>query len=210
MKPGFLLLFVLITPLLVTSQNIPACDSLVIDCCSFNTLTPNTVSIEVSNYSSNIFSYPGFVLFDANMDTVAIETVNYYGIGWDQIFNLNIINPIILPFEGTLELHTLFYDSLVCTFPLTIPDTTLTLIQKNDFANISIFPNPVVENLTISYENLELISNIQISGSNGRLIKEINNPVSNTIIVDELKSGIYFILINEKSGSVYRTKFIKK
>ncbi len=64
------------------------------------------------------------------MDTIAKETVNYYGIGWNQIHSMNIIKQFDLPFEGILELHTGFYSSQECTFPITIPDTVQTSINS--------------------------------------------------------------------------------
>src|SRR5512145_1261293 len=123
----FLIIFML--PELSRSQNIPACDSLVIECCSFE-VSQNTVTLEASNYSSYLFDYPGFILYNADMDTVAIETVNYYGISTGQPHWLNIIQPFSLPFNGIFELYVLFYDSLTCTFEVTIPDTVTTQVNN--------------------------------------------------------------------------------
>jgi len=209
-KLTLIILAITISPIIVMTQNSPACDSVFIDCCSFNTFTPNTLTVEVSNYSSNIFSYPGFILFNMNMDTMAIETVDYYGIGWEQIHSLNIVHPINLPFDGILELHIGFYESLACTFPISISDTTPTLIDEVNFEGVEIFPNPAIDKLTISSKNLQKINFIQINDLHGRLIYKMDYPVSNTIDVSELNSGVYFMQIIEKNRNILCTKFVKK
>src|SRR6187549_2614975 len=92
-------------------QNFPACVSLVINCFTYNTFGPNTISLTVSNNSSVLFDYPGFVLLDSNMDTIAIETVNYFGISTGpQTHTMNIVAPFTLPLSGYLNLYILFYD----------------------------------------------------------------------------------------------------
>ena len=35
------------------------------------------IEVIVSNYSTNIMSYPGFVILSENGDTIALEEVNY-------------------------------------------------------------------------------------------------------------------------------------
>jgi hypothetical protein len=210
MKIKMLLFSALFLPFYGFTQNLPECDSVFIDCCSFNTVTSNTVTIEVSNYSSNIFSYPGFILFTTNMDTIAIETVNYFGIGWNQIHSLNIIHPFDLPFEGILELHTGFYENQVCTFPVSIADTILTSIYHIGFRNIEVFPNPAKDKLIIKHHNPNKINTIYINDLKGRIMIEIEEPASTTINLNELNPGFYFITIKKNNGSIFHSKFIKK
>lgn len=206
----FAILMLLISfPFIIHAQSLPECDSVVIDCCFYDTFNPNTVDIEVSNYSSNIFSYPGFILFDENMDTVAKETVNYFGIGWDQIHSMTIVKPFDLPFEGKLELHTGFYSNYACTFPIIIPDTTLTLIETLKENELRIFPSPANNYITIEIENSESIDIISIMDINGRNVKELNTFITNTINISDLNKGIYTILIHDKNGKITRSKFIK-
>ncbi|MEZ5197354.1 MAG: hypothetical protein R2764_13435 [Bacteroidales bacterium] len=76
------------------------------------------------------------------MDTVAKETVNYYGIGayW-QPHTLELNAPITLPFAGYLELHTGFFSSLACSFPITIADTiSVGIPEELNHQEISILP----------------------------------------------------------------------
>lgn len=209
MKLTILILAIIISPLFVWTQSLPECDSVFIDCCSFNTFTSNTVTIEVSNYSSNIFSYPGFILFNANMDTMAIETVDYYGIGWEQTHILNVVHPVNLPFEGLLELHTGFYSSLACSFPVSIADTTLTAINKVENQFLKVSPNPVKDILTIAIAVPKSVDKFTIINVNGSIVQKQHNPGTNTINVSNLNPGVYFIMIYKKDGTLNRSTFIK-
>ena len=210
MKLKILLFAILLSPILLKAQNAPACDSVFIDCCTFDSSEENTISILVSNYSSDIFSYPGFILFDNNMDTLAIETVNYYGIGWSQTHILNIVQSFTLPFEGILELHTGFYNSQVCTFPILIPDTTLTQIESSEADLFRVFPNPATDFINLEINQPLTINNIRISDINGRLVKELIKPQSNRINVSDLKTGLYFIHIINLDGKSTQSRFSKK
>jgi hypothetical protein len=205
-----LLLTVLLSPLFLKAQNLPACDSVFIDCCTFTSTSGNTLNIVVSNYSSDIFSYPGFILYTEEMDTVAIETVNYYGIGWDQTHFLNIIHPIDLPFEGILELHTGFYESQVCTFSILIPDTTLTQIENIETGFTRVYPNPAIDFINLEIKEASIIINIFISDVNGSLVKEIAKLQSSAINISDLKTGLYFIRIINEDGKSSQSRFIKK
>src|SRR5687767_11811323 len=122
-------LLILFTLALMTgslkSQNLPACDSLTIDCCIYTPPGSDTLMLTASNSASIIFDYPSFVLFNLNMDTIAIETVSYFGIGTGpQNHYMTLIAPLVLPFSGYINLYTSFNNSLACSFPITIPDTT--------------------------------------------------------------------------------------
>lgn len=98
------------------------CDSLLIVELQYGAFNDSTVNVTVENYSSTLFDYPGFVLLDDNGDTVAIETVNYFGIGvGPQLHTLVLVPGATLPagnFIGTLELWTGFYTAHACTFPV--------------------------------------------------------------------------------------------
>lgn len=98
------------------------CDSLFIMELQYGAFDDSTVNVTVENYSSTLFDYPGFILLDDNGDTIAIETVNYFGIGaGPQLHTLSIGQGAVLPsgnFTGTLQLWTDFYTALACEFPI--------------------------------------------------------------------------------------------
>jgi hypothetical protein len=99
------------------------------------------------------------------MDTVAKETVNYYGIGtFPQPHKLKIIAPLNIPFEGYLELHTLFFEEYACTFPLSIADTTTTgLGEITSMKNFSIYPNPASDVVNICFDETLLNQKLLLS-----------------------------------------------
>lgn len=99
------------------------CDSLTIDQVSYTAFDDSLLQVVVTNTSSNIFSYPGFVLLDMNGDTIARETVNFFGIGGQSVHLLSI-HPMAdmqgpFPIAGTLHLWTGFYQNFECAFPVT-------------------------------------------------------------------------------------------
>lgn len=83
----------------------------------------DSIVVHAINGSSDIFSYPGFILFDANGDTVAVETVDLFGLPEESWHMLRIPDDVEITdpeFSGTLELWTGFYDSLVCSWPVEV------------------------------------------------------------------------------------------
>lgn len=191
------------------AQNIPACDSLQVECCSFD-LTQNTITLIASNYSSYLFDYPGFILYDSDLDTVAFETVNYFGISVSQPHTLNIIHPFELPFDGILELYVLFYDSLTCTFEVTIPDTITTNLTNNKLSYLELYPNPATNFLfaglsePLSSHQLKL----RIIDAFGReRFEEIIPANGIQIPVQSIgHNGFYVALLIDPSGNIIETR----
>ena len=114
-----------------------ACDSLLINSISWAPFSDTALVISVSNNSTTLFDYPGFILFDDQGDTLAQETVNYFGIGQGpQTHYLNVQAGATVPtgqFNGSLELWTLFYQSLGCTW-----DTTISLCPPAPCAPLTV------------------------------------------------------------------------
>lgn len=99
-----------------------ACDSLEFTSIKYSPFTDSVIVVEVMNHNSNIiFDYPGFVLLNDNGDTVALETVNYFGIGSESVHSLNVRAGVHDPldnFEGTLKLYSGFFDTFECEWDL--------------------------------------------------------------------------------------------
>lgn len=75
--------------------------------------------VHVLNNSSSIFAYPNFILFDAQGDTLAKETVNLFGISNEGWHLMRIQSGIAMPDEavnGRLELWTDFTEALACSW----------------------------------------------------------------------------------------------
>jgi len=199
------------------SQNWPACDSLEINCCTFDSLGPNTLTIYASNNSSELFGYPNFALLNTNMDTIAMETVNYFGISTGpQPHTLNILAPMTLPFTGYLYLFAWFQDTLPCVFPFTIPDTTtgISVIQQN-VSLIEISPNPVLHENNISLNTGILPEgNASLTLFNMQGVQVINKEIIITpeklseIEIKNILPGIYVVRL-QLHGQYYSTRFVK-
>jgi len=206
------LLFLLIWLMSTVShaQNLPACDSLIINCCTFDSVAPNTLTIYTGNYSSELFPYPGFILINTTLDTIlATESVTYFGISTGpQPHTMNITSPLVLPFSGYLQLYSWFYDSLACQIPFFIPDTVTGLIQY-PATTYELFPNPVSGNdvFHIKLEHALNDARIKISDVSGKVILYATgfSATEQAISVDTgmLRNGIYLIEIINGNTVIY-------
>jgi hypothetical protein len=86
----------------------------------YDALDPGRLVVIVSNQSSEIFSYPSFVLVNDQGDTLASETVNTFGIGGGPDPRYMEVTPgVTLPsgaFDATLLLFSGFGDTLFCSW----------------------------------------------------------------------------------------------
>lgn len=177
------------------------CDSIFI-----HSVAPNTTGIQIevltSNHSLDIMSYPGFILLAENGDTIAVEEVNYFGIGWnEQLHILNIVNQPTLPMPVILELHTHFYDSLSCSWGLTLGSTNH---LETESQNINVFPNPAEDYIMIKNVILHKKSGLRVVNAIGEIIE--TKIVGNKINTTEYSNGLYYIEYIDESEFI-RIKF---
>lgn len=97
------------------------CDSLTILDVELNPFDVSEVMVR-SAYTDfdNFISYPGFSLVDADGFIMAYETVNYFGLGTDQVHILDVLNMDVEPdfaVSAELELWSFFYENLECIEP---------------------------------------------------------------------------------------------
>ena len=203
MKPILVIFCGLMTFILQAQSSNNYCDSIIIHSCQPNA-TGEQIEVIVSNYSTNIMSYPGFVILSENGDTIALEEVNYFGIGFNQLHILNVINPPNLPMNITLELHTLFYDSLECSWNLTLG---LNELAQPLFEHLHISPNPAKE--WIEIRNLHDLHplDIKIYNAFGKAIKFYRN--GQLIDVSKFPKGMYYLELIE-GNMIKKSKFIVK
>lgn len=98
------------------------CDALAIEAIHWATFNDSTIVLKVTN-SDIGFDYPGFVLLDANGDTLAVETVNFFAIGTESWHTLNVHLDADIPtgsFPAHLHLWTGFFQELACTWELDV------------------------------------------------------------------------------------------
>lgn len=100
------------------------CDHLLITSVKWHAFSDTAIVVHAQNtdMSGELFDYPSFILFDSNGDTLAKETVNFFGIGPDSWHILRVQDGATLPintFDGTLELWTGFTSDLACSWDMT-------------------------------------------------------------------------------------------
>ncbi|NQX98885.1 MAG: T9SS type A sorting domain-containing protein, partial [Flavobacteriales bacterium] len=107
--------------------------------------------------------------------------------------------------DGDLDLYVgngdgniTFYENLALT----------TGISKIETTEISIYPNPVQNQLFIELDNQE-ITEITIIDYSGRIVKTITNNNAKNIDVSGLTQGIYILKVSTKNG-VLTNRFIKQ
>ena len=178
------------------------CDSILITNFDYTPDSLNRISLFAANANMDIISYPGFVVLNHLGDTMAKETVNYFGIGFfPQQHFLEVYQPITNPFSGNIELHSWFYDSLRCVFPF-ILDTTLYSLNKQ-LKFVSVHPNPTSDILFVKGidEKFEYIV-LDISGK--KLLSGMGNPIA----ISNLKRGSYYITVSS-DNKIYSEQIIK-
>lgn len=164
-----ILLIVLLNSLFINAQEL--CDSLEIVSVTFDPLSMESIVIEVSNSSFEIFSYPGWRVYDENDNLIGEEMVNFFGIGESSVHNVpHEID--VEPGESiplTLELWTGFYDTLVCTFEnefvLQPIDGCATLLFSYSHSDELSVAQDIV--YTIQSDEGEIVSTDQVSLAGG-------------------------------------------
>ncbi|MCF8257204.1 MAG: T9SS type A sorting domain-containing protein [Flavobacteriales bacterium] len=133
----------LLLPLLLSVATAVAqdpCDDLDILSVRYSPFTDTVIIVEVANNGEEIFSYPGFVLINSDGDTLALETVNYFGIGQQSVHHLTVRPGIAAPtdvFQGVLELYSDFFNMQECSWAM---DSVLCVTEE-------------CEGLVIGFEN---------------------------------------------------------
>lgn len=99
------------------------CDSLSFLGVRWGVFSDSTIVLTVANASTDLFDYPGFVLLDEEGDTIASETVSYFGIGSGPQDHILTRHPGVLSegstVSGQLHLWSGFYTEQECMWPVT-------------------------------------------------------------------------------------------
>ncbi|MBK6622006.1 MAG: T9SS type A sorting domain-containing protein [Saprospirales bacterium] len=124
MKARLILSALLLSSLGALSSAQSVCDQLQIVDIRYDAFRDSLLLVHVINGSPDIFSYPGFILYNEQGDTIAKETPNFFGIGQEQVHALTLypdFSELTEVTDGSLELWILFFDTLVCTYDISEP-----------------------------------------------------------------------------------------
>ncbi len=173
------------------------CDSLELVSVRWHPFSDTALVVHVINGNTigELFDYPNFILFDASGDTLAKETVNFFGIGGESYHTMRIMDGVEFPvnaFSATLELWTGFTTSLACTWELEVdlcpPAPCTTLI-------------PNIQNLggaiTTGTFNWGILSNSVVVVSGSFILDAENQYDADTIC---LPPGFYTMLVGSDGG----------
>lgn len=119
----------------------------------------------------------------------------------------------VLAAEYTDSTYVIFRDSILSFSPFAVFSQEITTVyDKNNLNKIIAYPNPVINQFTISGLNPELNKFLQIYNTAGQVVSSIK--IEDTIVnisVDKLNSGLYYIVITDKNNQKTETiSFIKK
>jgi hypothetical protein len=108
---------------------------------------------------------------------------------------------IYCPFEPVYIYHTDFSCSLTG-----VNEPTAFIKQ------LQIFPNPALNTLQINYpkQNITLPLNYSIMDCLGKVIITGTAETNKSIDVSKLKTGLYFIMIQDKEKNLFQDKFVKQ
>jgi hypothetical protein len=87
------------------------------------------------------------------------------------------------------------------------------IAEVSSIEQLSIFPNPTSDNLTIKNSENDHLEEIQIISEDGKLVKDFkiqNSPAEIKIDVADLPTGIYFINAISENKKKYSGRFVKE
>jgi hypothetical protein len=85
------------------------------------------------------------------------------------------------------------------------------LIRKSDYTSqqLIVFPNPVIKTLNINTTDNAQIKSIQIFDALGQLVRSYSNS-KNQLDLEALKTGIYYLKVENNSGELLKKFFLKQ
>jgi hypothetical protein len=132
-----------------------------------------------------------------------------YSYGWECNWTFSCLQRRYWKFKVYFDCSVEFIESYGDT------DMPLNVNSQDLNTSISLYPNPVIDKLTIETNGNESVSSIEIVNMNGKRVKAYkfnktsSSSVKNIIDVTELEPGMYFCKLTFGKFEIMR-KFIKK
>tara|TARA_B110000977_G_C11018239_1_gene470296 strand:- start:180 stop:1298 length:1119 start_codon:yes stop_codon:yes gene_type:complete len=126
------------------------CDLIEITSVSLNTQT-NLIEVEVDTNSPYLYGYPSFLILNNIGDTLAVEQVNYYGLGGESTHYLGLETSFNLwDSDLELQLYSGFSETMECTFTLSLNSIENKGCTDSDAGNYNY--NALVDNGSCLYD----------------------------------------------------------
>ena len=99
------------------------CENVVIESILYNAVYPDVIDVRAYYDGTDCMTNPSFILFDEAGDTLGIEIVNFFcvGFGMAQTHSMTVHEDVVVPtgsFNARLELFSGFGDTLMCSWEL--------------------------------------------------------------------------------------------
>jgi hypothetical protein len=155
--------------------------------------------------------YPALAVLEGNEIVVSSTSVTApvavrYAFFDGAMTNLQNKNGIAaFPFRTDNWTSEVYVDAVEPSIP------NATGVENLTVQNLTIYPNPVKNSLTLKFENTD-IQNINFIDSTGKAVLTINNLRSNSgnIDVSYFAQGIYLLKYQQKNGVWGSSKFVKE
>lgn len=138
---------------------------------------------------------------DSYNETFRLKYYQFYFPHYIEPFSYQVTNNS----DGSKSLQITSFDG-----DFVIYNNSQLSINENFKSNISIYPNPVKDKLTIQNPDLKITS-IKLSDASGKIIlKQKISGKESQIDLRALPSGVYFIILEENGKTLKTEKIIKK
>ncbi|QOD60889.1 T9SS type A sorting domain-containing protein [Polaribacter haliotis] len=135
-------------------------------------------------------------LVTGSWSSVDIAIADFTGMTWDSLFQMKFDG------QGGVNPSTIYVDNVY------FYKSNTASIKDNTLANLSLYPNPATNFVTISADNT--IDKVSVYNILGKTVKTISvNDTSKNIDISDLNSGIYLIKFTV-NNAVGTAKFIKR
>ncbi|QNM86714.1 T9SS type A sorting domain-containing protein [Polaribacter pectinis] len=135
-------------------------------------------------------------LVTGSWSSVDIAIADFTGMTWDSLFQMKFDG------QGGVNPSTIYVDNVY------FYKSNTASIKDNTLANVSLYPNPATNFVTISADNT--IDKVSVYNILGKAVKTISvNDTSKNIDISDLNSGIYLIKFTV-NNAVGTSKFIKR
>ena len=178
-------------------------------------------NLDINSFEMLGYSHPAIVSINGNVLTVRFNNImlpdsatDYEGsMGYFQYRLKPLSNlPLGTQIENTAYIYFDYNAPIVTNTTQNNFQTVLYTLKSNtDAKQLSVFPNPANEKLTIKLQN-SAIENCIITNALGQTVynsaNEMNAHPQLQLNISNLKAGVYFVKVRSSNGS-YTAKFIK-
>lgn len=163
-------------------------------------------SLNIGDQMINPYNYGGDIFIaDIQIDDEGKRTF-FTNNGYEYTEGIGGISGLIAPLESQFE----YYSELYCHGDNDQQNGCLGVLATNSFVlnNVSLYPNPVKNQLTIQSE---IPLKVTISNALGKEVRSYDTINNSNIDLSKLSQGIYFVkVVNVESKSEKTFKIVKK